>query len=269
MQYESNKCWSCGGKYEFLSEEIGRVWNCPHCDSQIVLTSTPWWRKLFTTRRKAKSLLPDLPKGTTIIDSPSYLKLKADMVRRNKAIAWTILWTVLIVGFLCLFILPNEPKVARSKPQPDFSSQRTPAWQPPEANDRVLPNGTILVYMNAAGKGSLTIENGTSEDAVIKLTASSTCYYIFYVSANNSFTLPNILDGYYRVLYQSGSDWDGQRFTRNLSCARFDDALNFKTTETTKYDGVYEQYAVWKLTLQPVKHGTATTTPISIAEFMR
>ena len=85
MEYENNKCWSCGGKYEFLPQEIGRVWNCPHCDSQVVLTPTPWLRKTFTIRRttkqrKSKSSLPDLPKGgATVIDTPSDIKWKPDM----------------------------------------------------------------------------------------------------------------------------------------------------------------------------------------------
>jgi DNA-directed RNA polymerase subunit RPC12/RpoP len=275
MEYETNKCWSCGGKYEFLPQEIGRVWNCPHCDSQVVLTPTRWWIKIFTTRRKTKSSLPDLPKAETIIQSPSFVEMQTAKAARKKAVVCAILWTCLIgVFFGFWFFQPNEPSyirpppIAPSKPPdqlPEFAS--TSPIQP--VDDRVLPNGTILVRMDVAGKGSLTIENGTSKDAAIKLMANPSFYYYFYVSANNSFKLQNVLDGYYRVLYQTGNDWDGRGFTRNLSCARFDNALNFSTTRTTRYDGVYSEFTTYTLTLQPVKNGTATTTPISIAEFMR
>ena len=36
-KYITNACPACGGGYEFLEQEIGRAWKCPHCGSPVAL----------------------------------------------------------------------------------------------------------------------------------------------------------------------------------------------------------------------------------------
>ncbi len=38
MRYVTNTCPACGGTYEFLEQEIGREWTCPHCASPVILS---------------------------------------------------------------------------------------------------------------------------------------------------------------------------------------------------------------------------------------
>lgn len=37
MKHVTNICPSCRGSYEFLEQEVGREWNCPHCGSTVTL----------------------------------------------------------------------------------------------------------------------------------------------------------------------------------------------------------------------------------------
>jgi hypothetical protein len=37
MQYLTNTCPKCEGGFEFLEQEVGREWNCPHCGAAITL----------------------------------------------------------------------------------------------------------------------------------------------------------------------------------------------------------------------------------------
>lgn len=37
MKYIENKCPKCQGQYEFLEQEAGRDWTCPHCGFPITL----------------------------------------------------------------------------------------------------------------------------------------------------------------------------------------------------------------------------------------
>lgn len=267
MKYEINKCWSCGGKYEFLSQEIGRSWNCPHCDSLVVLTPTPWHLKLFTFQRKEKPIKPKLPalpietpipKAATVIYSLSYIKMKKDRDESVKQIALMILGAALVFFFLELIHQPSRSQIYTPPPAPSQA----------RIDDRSLPNGQIIYSLNLPGDGNLTVVNGTASDAVIKL-VSSRGYYLFYVKANNSFQLPSVLDGYYSVKYESGNDWDGNGFTRNLICNQFDEPLNFVTTRTASNGGAYVQSTEFTLTLHKIKDGNATTTPISVADFMK
>ena len=41
MDYVVNTCPECGGNYEFLTEEVGRQWSCPHCGTAITLAPGP------------------------------------------------------------------------------------------------------------------------------------------------------------------------------------------------------------------------------------
>ncbi len=136
-----------------------------------------------------------------------------------------------------------------------------------------LPNGTIIhsnaYYLN--GSGELKIDNGTSHDALVKLVRISTNRSVFtiYIKANNSYRIHNISDGNYKLIFIQGRDWDATNLTFLIdkSFSKFRDNFPFSTNEVTRYDGVYEEYTMWEVTLYPVSGGTAETDNILENEF--
>jgi hypothetical protein len=103
------------------------------------------------------------------------------------------------------------------------------------AKDRSLPQNTVFVSPATNGGGSLKVSNGTNSDAFAKLVEprSGTLVAAFYVKFNSNFTLVQIPDGTYQVLFVLGKDWDAeaQSFTHSKSFLKFDRPLSFTTTQ--------------------------------------
>jgi hypothetical protein len=91
----------------------------------------------------------------------------------------------------------------------------------------------------------------------------------FYTKSDSTFTLKQIPDGVYQVLFVSGEDWDSKTksFTRSKSFARFERDLNFTTTKRTDKKGIYTRYARFELTLHHVVNGNAKTSAVNEQEF--
>jgi hypothetical protein len=132
--------------------------------------------------------------------------------------------------------------------------------------DRKLPNGTVLKEASSYldGLGILKITNGTADDSVVKLVTSKTgrLVYFAYIAANSEFTINNISDGNYRLLFSSGKDWDGSMFTREQGYSSFGDAFDFITTKYSDEEYEHTKYSTFEVTLNPVIGGTATTNKI-------
>ena len=131
-----------------------------------------------------------------------------------------------------------------------------------------LPNGTFLVKKLFGGLGELTVENGLDLDAVIILAGSMGSeipLMAVYIRSNDSYTLTGIRDGTYIVYFCIGENWDkdSKKFTARTRYERFEDELQFETTETT-YSTYYTTY---ELTLHPVIGGTAETEYLNEEEF--
>lgn len=154
----------------------------------------------------------------------------------------------------------NPPKIkipARRRIKTDFS----------------LPNNEIInsypYYLN--GFGELIIDNGTDYDAVAKLIKPSIdkSIYFVYMKANSKITIKNISDGIYELLFCHGNDWNIQnnQFNFDQSFSKFEDLFHFITKEEKKYDGIYDVYSVFEVTLHGIIGGTAKTGSISENEF--
>lgn len=148
----------------------------------------------------------------------------------------------------------SSPKPAASPLQPVASSPSVPL------QNRSLPSSKVLIPLSISGDGSLKVSNGTSRDAYLKLVdpASRKLVTAFYVKSKSDFTLKQIPDGKYQILFMSGEDWDAkaQSFTRNRSLQKFDQLLDFKTMQVE--DQI--RYMAFDLTLNPVPGGNATTS---------
>lgn len=117
--------------------------------------------------------------------------------------------------------------------------------------------------------GVLKVANGTNRDAYVKLINPDSHESIaeFYVKSNSVYTLEQIPDGTYQVLFELGTGWNAQTqdFSQNKSFSKFNESLKF----TTRQLGNEIQYRVFEITLHPVPNGKARTSAVSRQEISR
>lgn len=131
---------------------------------------------------------------------------------------------------------------------------------------RFLRNGTEIVEPSGPeGHGKLTIDNGTSYDATVKLADGNQVRRWVYVKAKSTVTLKAIGPCSCRVLFASGVDWDNARlrFTRDQSFTRFEDGFEFRESRL----GNEYRASGFRITLHPVFQGQAPTQKIDEKEF--
>jgi hypothetical protein len=174
--------------------------------------------------------------------------------------------TVVSVVATGIFLPKMQPQQAQlstesvpSKPTVEPSPSRPPAS---------LPNGTnIIPPQDLQGRGKLKIANGTTYDAAVKLvdSVSGKTQHFVYVQAKQEVTLKNISPCTCILKFNLGSDWNKttQKFLQNRSFSKFGNPLDFK--EVKKETGV--EWMDYTVTLHPVPHGSARTTPIGESDF--
>jgi hypothetical protein len=89
------------------------------------------------------------------------------------------------------------------------------------------------------------------------ITSAGVKVYSVYISANGNYSIKNINDGIYRVLFETGSNWDTDTgvFLINPSAEEFDNNFDFN------------KYGEYDISLNPVSGGTAVTPSINPSEF--
>jgi curved DNA-binding protein CbpA len=127
-----------------------------------------------------------------------------------------------------------------------------------------LPNGTELrKRRHLNGHGELTVENGTSFDAVIHLVDlnSEKTIRTFYVDTGSTFIERQIAPGLYGIYFATGSDWDAGLKTFNSSAGYSQFGRNLEYSEKPDPDNRKIEYSTYQITLQPVQGGNAATYP--------
>lgn len=197
-----------------------------------------------------------------------------------------VVFAVLALAVVGFNLLPDDTSPSRddgklSRLPPPSSDHPAESFQqvypihadPPLPPPRSLANGTLTTELSVVGKGTLKIDNGTRHDAVIKVVDEDARRTIvgLYVCAGQTASFAYIPDGNFRIIFASGTDWDGVvgNFTRDKSFAKFDEDLDFVTTRRTQGDSVYRQYSVFTLTLHRVVNGNAKTTNVGEDEFLK
>ena len=107
--------------------------------------------------------------------------------------------------------------------------------------------------------GQLIIQNGTGDDAEVKVVDNSTSKLVYDVhvpSSPQDYTITGIPDGTYTLAFWIGTSTNGYG-------KKFTDPLLYTTTATDQGT----QYTIYTVTLQPVPNGNAPTTGISSGEF--
>lgn len=135
----------------------------------------------------------------------------------------------------------------------------------PKQQTRRLPTGRYIRSESRTGRGTLTIHNGGTQDAVITLVRSKRKVVSVYVRKKGKFTVSGVRDGKYRIYFTTGVDWDpkARSFTRSCSFSQFDDPLGFRTT----YSSTLVRWQTWRITLHRITGGNARTRNVDPDKF--
>jgi len=173
---------------------------------------------------------------------------------------------------------PLENKFAKAPSDASAPSAAMPSTPPVELlehlpTDQRLNSGALLIdtLQNQGGKGKLTLDNGLTEDAFVKMIRDGKLVASFYVRGGEKFTFDHAPDGIYRLMYCTGFGWDADKrdFLRGRHAVRYDELLSFATTRRTEGSSVVILTDVLTLTLHKVSNGNTRTTDISLEEFDR
>jgi hypothetical protein len=128
------------------------------------------------------------------------------------------------------------------------------------SDDIVRPtSGTeLLNHQTASGRGSFTIFNGTSRDAVVVLLESEVQRRAIYIRANDQATLAKVASGTYEAIFMSGDSWDGTTFRKGAIFEKFEDVADFREAR----DGDRITYSTFEVTLHSTVDGNAKTESI-------
>ena len=161
--------------------------------------------------------------------------------------------------------LPSEKSIASiPKPALDFSENGTPVNQcinPPH-------NGQVLLKRIALSKGGhrLTIKNGTSGDAIIKVRNEfgNHTQVSFFVANNSIASISGLPDGRYKIQFATGD-----ALLANCKAFVTPNASEFNSTETfsTTYTSTQIISLELELTLYAVSGGNARTSNVDAASF--
>ena len=182
-----------------------------------------------------------------------------------------------LLGFLFFRYAPKErvPPNKAGDAQRSTVVEQTPAAsaQPvePRPNEyNSLPTGTrIEEDTGTAGHGKLTVENGTSEDAVARLSDAATDQTVrwFFVKAHSSGHMSRIPQGTYKLAYTTGLNWveSDDSFSWQPTYDEFERTLDYN--EQRDPEGV--KYHTIRVTLNSVLFGNVRTRTITREEFLR
>ena len=149
----------------------------------------------------------------------------------------------------------------------------------PPANPKRLPAGfSPLGDGQLSGKSTLTIENGTEYDALVKVMmlvdGKPSMVRNFYVLAQSNWAEEKMPAGSYILRFAQGLDWDAgtRKFTYHPT---FGESVPFELAErewTERVEGRLHRKTTFdqkRITLHKVPHGNFPTEPIDEARFAR
>jgi len=185
---------------------------------------------------------------------------------------YVLLWLGIFVGLIAWWGAVSTSSNRSSQPAPTTAAEvkgvppgltADPIVSPPQPVFS-LPNGTeIRKRRHLNGRGELTVENGTLDDAVVHVVDLQTGKTIrtFYVKTDNAFTEKQISPGEYGVYFTTGIDWNVELKLFNLSASYSRFGTNLEYTEKIDEDTGKVETVTYKISLQPVHGGNAKIEP--------
>lgn len=137
----------------------------------------------------------------------------------------------------------------------------------PSEPHSLLNGARLQPDVGTSGKGKLTVDNGTSDDATVELVNTGSDYTsrYAYVQANHKLTLTGIEVGTYDLMFTSGANWVGDDFTCSPSYSEFEKELVYSESVVANEREFHEM----SVTLHEVPEGNVKTRTISRADFHR
>ncbi|MGH3392973.1 MAG: hypothetical protein ACRDOO_29245 [Actinomadura sp.] len=126
-------------------------------------------------------------------------------------------------------------------------------------------SGKFVRSGSRSGRGTLTIDNGGSADAVVTLSRKGRSAVSVYIREGRKYTVKGVPDGTYTIFFTGGSDWDdaARAFGRDCAFQRFDESLRFRTEQTA----TQIRWSTWEITLHTVAGGNAETADVDPDDF--
>lgn len=292
-------CPQCGAVYHSEAAHIGKQLRCVKCGCLVAVSVraegvTVKQPAAFVDRSKHQTRTPSV---------------KIHYFRRWPVYALALAVTVAAVSVVLIVLFGyrnssnrrtanlsqiEEPTQSQQNPREDSSGERQAIDFQPEAplphtrevttdehnTARVadprpsvynsLPTGTrIEEDVGTNGRGRLTVENGTNQDAVVRLSDSANDQTVrwFFVQAHTSANVAQIPQGIYRLTFTSGLNWveSEDTFSWHPSYSEYEHTFDF--SEQRDSEGV--QYHSISVTLNPVPFGNVRTKEITRDEFLR
>jgi hypothetical protein len=205
----------------------------------------------------------------TVVEEPPKQKPKPKIVLtpelKMKAIAAGVGAVLLLLLLPALF-----RRSTKVDPMPDSTYSTTSTATPNAAatdcsgNPVRLENGTPVAHsLLGNGMGKLEVENLTPTDVAVRLVGNDDLTVAWvYVQQGQRTSIDNIPLGTHRLIYEAGSDWDGQNllFRCNPTYLEFDRTMDFKERQEDNRTS----YSDYRVTL-----GKSRATSISKEEFLR
>jgi hypothetical protein len=255
-------CPQCGVVYHTLEANVGKHILCTKCGNVITVVL---------------AVTPRSPSAPTVSKPVTTSGRKR---RRTYTVGIVAAAAVVLIAFLSLRYT-NTPKEQVSANKTDeaqkwtIAGEETPPASAQPADPRPteynsLPSGTrIEEDSGTSGHGKLAVENGTSEDAVARLSDTTTDQTVrwFFVKAHSSAHMSRIPQGTYRLAYTTGLNWveSNDAFSWQPTYDEFERTLDYD--EHRDSEGV--KYHTVRVTLNSVLFGNVRTRTITREEFLR
>jgi hypothetical protein len=209
---------------------------------------------------------------SSILDCSPFTRKVRDRSRVTPGLRFA---PVLFAVCLLAFWSSSQPwtGVGRAGQFPPVASIQSPSPAPDAVKLAVsLGNGTeIKNRLRLEGRGELTINNGTSFDAIVNLVEPRTNWVVrsFYVQAGKNFVEKSIAPGIYEIYFSTGKDWDmkTRSFRDDAIYGRFERRIEFYEREDP-FTGKVE-FRGYEVTLQAVEGGDMACLPVDKQTFQQ
>lgn len=278
----------CGKVYHSSSEHVGRHIKCTNC-GRLVEVKAPSISKSIRN-------IEDIQTESTVRQPRTS---SSDAIKGRRFSRWGLWLALALAAVLIVVILSYRktgnantravtPNIAANESSPPHDSTqgspvslpesqptgtlRTPLVEDTSAGldcptvPHSLPNGARLQPdVGTNGHGTLTVDNGTSDDATVELVNAGgdvTSRYA-YIRANHKLTLTGIEVGTYHLMFTQGFNWVGDDFTCSPSYSEFEKELVYSES----IEGNKHEFHEMSVTLHSVLQGNVKTRTISRADF--
>jgi hypothetical protein len=277
----------CGRVYHSSSEHIGRRIKCANCGRLVEVKAPPNPKpnrniQTGSTVTQPMTGAPGAKKGRPFSRRGLWLALASAAILIAVAL-YSRKTYISNTRAITPNIATKESSSAHDSAQgssvshPEFQPTGTPGTPSGEdtstgmncpAISRSLSNGARLQPdVGTNGHGTLTVDNGTSDDATVELVNIGDDYTsrYAYIRANHKLKLTGVEAGTYHLLFTQGVNWVGDDFTCSPSYSEFEKELVYSES----VEGNKHEFHEMSVTLQSVLLGNVKTKAISPADFHR